>query len=105
MYKLVIYVPEAQVDAVKAAAFAAGAGRMGDYDQCCWQVQGEGQFRPLSGSRPFVGEVGQLERVIEYRLEMVCDEALIKPVLVAVRAAHPYEEPALDVVRLELFAL
>ena len=97
MYKLIFFVPESHLEVVKAAVFAAGAGRVGNYDQCCWQVLGQGQFRPLPGSDPYIGQQNQLERVQEYRVEVVCADNLIKPVLKALRASHPYEEPAFDV--------
>lgn len=97
MYKLVFFVPESHLEQVKSAVFAAGAGRIGDYDQCCWQVMGTGQFRPLAGSNAFIGTLNQLEQVSEYRVEMVCDDAFIKSVVAALREAHPYEEPAFDV--------
>lgn len=100
MHKLVFFVPESHVEAVKAAVFDAGAGRMGDYDSCAWQTLGEGQFRPLPGSAPFIGKINQLERVAEYRVEMVCADNVVGEVLVALRKAHPYEEPAFDVWRL-----
>ena len=70
MYKLCFYVPESHLEAVKAAVFAAGAGRIGNYDSCCWEVLGQGQFRPLTGSDPFIGRQGEVERVAEYRVEM-----------------------------------
>ncbi len=97
MYKLVFYVPETHVESVKASVFATGAGRIGDYDSCCWQILGQGQFRPLDGSQPFIGQTGQVERVSEYRVELVCENDLIGPALAALREAHPYEEPAYDV--------
>ena len=100
LFKLCFYVPEEYLEPVKEAVFAAGAGRIGDYDSCCWQVLGQGQFRPLDGSKPFIGENGQLETVNEYRVEMVCDEGVLKSVIAALRLAHPYEEPAFDVVAL-----
>lgn len=103
MYKLGFYVPESHVDAVKQAVFAAGAGRIGNYDQCCWQVRGQGQFRPLEGSQPALGETGSLETVDEFRVELVCGDADVRAVVTALREAHPYEEPAYDVVRLEEF--
>lgn len=103
MYKLSFFVPQAYLEQVKQAVFSAGAGRIGDYDQCCWQVLGEGQFRPLAGSQPFIGSTDQVEVVPEYKVEMVCDEALIKAAVAAMKQAHPYEEPAYDVVRLEDF--
>ncbi len=100
MYKLGFYVPETHVDEVKQAAFDAGAGLIGDYDCCAWQVLGQGQFRPLAGSDPYLGRQGELEQVAEYRVEMVCDAAHIRAAVAAMIAAHPYEEPAWDVVQL-----
>ncbi len=98
MYKLCFYVPESHVEAVKQAVFAAGAGRIGDYDSCCWQVLGQGQFRPLAGSDPFIGRRGEVEQVDEYRVELVCERAVVRAAVDAMKAAHPYEEPAWDVV-------
>lgn len=103
MYKLCFFVPESHLEAVKAAVFAAGGGRIGDYEHCCWQVLGQGQFRPGSGADPFIGEVGRLETVAEYRVELVCEDERIASVVAALKAAHPYEEPAYDVVRLAEF--
>jgi hypothetical protein len=100
MYKLGFYVPEDHLEAVKQALFAAGAGRIGNYDCCCWQTLGQGQFRPLDRSTPFLGQQGQVETVAEYRVELVCEEALLAPVLAVLRQTHPYEEPAFDVVKL-----
>ena len=100
MYKLCFYVPASHLESVKKTVFAAGAGRIGDYDSCCWQVPGQGQFRPLDGSRPFLGQQGVVEAVVEYRVEMVCETAFIKAAVAALLAAHPYETPAWDVVAL-----
>ena len=100
MYKLCFYVPESHLEQVKAAVFAAGAGRIGDYDSCCWQVEGQGQFRPLAGSDPFLGRRGEVERVAEYRVELVCEADRIKAAVEAMLATHPYEEPAWDVMAL-----
>ena len=100
MYKLVFFVPESHLDVVKSAVFAAGAGRIGHYDCCAWQTRGEGQFRPLAGSDPFIGKTGELAVVAEYRVEMVCANEHIAGALDALRSAHPYEEPAYDVWRL-----
>ncbi len=97
MYKLCFYVPESHLEVVKQAVFDAGGGRIGDYDRCCWQVLGQGQFRPLPGADPFIGKPGEVEQVPEYRVELVCDKAHIREVLAALLAAHPYEEPAYDV--------
>jgi hypothetical protein len=96
MYKICYYVPESHLEHTKQALFDAGAGRIGDYDSCCWQVRGQGQFRPLPGSRPFIGSDGALSTVGEYRVEMVCDDDRIAAAVAALKRAHPYEEPAFD---------
>lgn len=97
MYKLCFFVPQAHAEKVKAAVFAAGAGKIGDYDHCCWQVLGQGQFRPLTGSQPFLGSEGQLHIVSELKIEMVCEDALIAGVVKALKISHPYREPAYEV--------
>ncbi|WP_341708880.1 YqfO family protein [Halopseudomonas sp.] len=101
MFKLCFFVPVSHVEQVKQAVFAAGAGRLGDYDCCSWQVLGTGQFRPLDGSQPFIGQAGVVEQVEEYRVEMLCAADCIEAAVTALRQAHPYEEPAFDVWRLE----
>jgi len=103
MYKICVFVPETAVEQVKQAMFAAGAGKIGDYDSCCWQTMGQGQFRPLEGSSPFIGEHNRVETVAEYRIEMVCAQESIKDVVAALKSSHPYEEPAYDVWKLEDF--
>lgn len=97
MYKVVFFVPESHLEPVKTALFSAGAGRIGDYENCCWQVAGQGQFRPLNGASPFLGAVGELEVVTEYRVELVCENSAIDAAIAALKQAHPYEEPAYDV--------
>jgi len=87
--------------AVKTAMFEAGAGRVGNYDCCAWQTRGEGQFRPLNGSTPFIGNQGQIETVIEYKLELVCEEPCLKAVIAALKRAHPYEEVAYTAIQTE----
>ncbi len=103
MYKFVFFVPQSHVEDVKTAVFAAGGGKMGDYQECCWQVAGSGQFRPSAAANPFIGNAGELERVDEYRVEMVCADDQIRAAVAALKAAHPYEEPAYDVWRLADF--
>ena len=97
MLQLFFYVPVNSVDAVKSAVFAAGAGRLGAYECCAWQTLGQGQFKPLPGANPTLGEINQLEVVEEYRVEMVLDEADLKSVVAALKESHPYEEPAYGV--------
>ena len=95
-YKLVAYIPENHLETVKSALFDAGAGSQGDYDQCCWQVRGEGQFRPLEGSNPHFGKQDRLERVPEWRIEVLVEDASLTAVKKALLASHPYKEPAYD---------
>ncbi len=94
MYHLYVYVPDTHVEVVKQALFAVGAGQLGDYDCTCWQTQGTGQFRPLAGSKPHIGKQDTLEKVTEYKVEMVCGDHIVDDVIIALRKAHPYEEPA-----------
>ncbi|MCQ4323006.1 YqfO family protein [Stutzerimonas stutzeri] len=100
MYKLCFYVPESHLDAVKKAVFAAGAGRIGAYDSCCWQVPGHGQYRPLEGSTPFLGQHGQVQSVSEWKVELVVADELIHDSVKALKHTHPYETPAFEVWRL-----
>lgn len=98
--KWVIFVPPAHADAVRAAIFTAGAGAIGDYSQCSWSVTGTGQFLPQQGASPTIGSVGAVEKVVEDRVEAVAPARARRQVLSALRAAHPYEEPAFDIVAL-----
>ncbi|MFD5809803.1 Nif3-like dinuclear metal center hexameric protein [Rhodococcus aetherivorans] len=101
--KWVVLVPADSAETVRAALFDAGAGRLGNYRECSWTTSGTGQFRPEAGADPAVGTVGELERLAEDRIEVVAPRSVRGRVLAALRAAHPYEEPAFDV--LELAAL
>lgn len=103
MYKICFYVPENAVEIVKQALFTKGAGRIGNYDSCGWQVLGTGQFRPLENSKPAIGETGRIETVSEYKVEMVCEDSIVKDVVEALKQSHPYEEPAYDVIKIEDF--
>lgn len=100
MYKICFYSPVEHTETIKEAMFKAGAGKIGAYEACAWQVLGEGQFRPLQGSNPFLGEVNQLEKTPEYRVEMICEDKYLQAVVAALKNAHPYEEPAYDIVKL-----
>jgi len=95
--KIVVYVPVGDAERVRTALTEAGAGSIGDYDSCTFTTPGEGRFRPLEGAHPTIGAVGSLEVVDEVRVESVCARGLRERVLAAMRAAHPYEEPAYDV--------
>lgn len=98
MYKIGFYVPLKDADRVKMAMFSAGAGKIGNYEHCCFEIKGMGQFKPLAGSNPHLGQIDQLEKVEELRIEMVCEKQFIKQVILKMKEAHPYEEVAYDVV-------
>jgi hypothetical protein len=95
--KLVVFLPQEALDGVRDALFAAGAGRIGDYQRCSWYTAGTGTFLGGEGTTPTVGERGREERVAELRLETVFPEERQDEVVAALRKAHPYEEPAFDV--------
>jgi hypothetical protein len=95
--KLVVFVPREALDGVRDALFAAGAGRIGEYERCSWYTQGTGTFLAGEGASPALGERGREERVAELRLETVFPEERQDDVIAALRTAHPYEEPAFDV--------
>lgn len=104
LYQLTFYVPETHLDKVKEAIFVAGAGHYQNYDQCCWQTKGEGQYRPLAGSDPFLGKKDQLEKCVEYKVETICAQEKLDNILKALKDAHPYEEPAYAVIALVVLA-
>ncbi|MFM1897020.1 MAG: hypothetical protein RLZZ385_2094 [Pseudomonadota bacterium] len=101
LYRIEFYVPPSHLEAVKNAIFATGAGRVGDYDCCAWQTLGQGQYRPLEGARPFAGQSGRIETVEEYKVELVCKGSMVSAAVAALRASHPYEEPAFAVLLLQ----
>lgn len=94
MYKLEFYVPESHLEEVKNAVFDAGAGRIGDYDSCCWESAGTGQFRGTDASEPFIGKPGNIERIKEIKVEMVCSDEKIREAVKALIKNHPYQVPA-----------
>lgn len=103
MYLLCFYVPVDHAEDVKKNIFEAGAGKLGHYDQCCWQTLGQGQFRPLENNQAYIGKTNILETLQEYKVEIIVPNDLIKPVVSALKLAHPYEELAYQVIRLEDF--
>jgi hypothetical protein len=94
--KLVVFVPREALDTVREALFAAGAGRIGDYERCSWYTEGTGTFLGGASTSPDVGQPGREERVAELRLETVYPVERQAEVVDALREAHPYEEPAFD---------
>ena len=98
--KLVVFVPAEALDRVRDAVFEAGAGRIGDYEHCSWYTEGTGTFLGGEGTSPSVGRAGREERVNELRLETVFPAERQDEVIAALRRAHPYEEPAIDIYEL-----
>jgi hypothetical protein len=98
--KLVVFVPPDALDAVREALFGAGAGRIGQYERCSWYAEGTGTFLGGEATMPAIGERGVEERIRELRLETVYPVERHDDVVAALRAAHPYEEPAFDVYEL-----
>jgi dinuclear metal center YbgI/SA1388 family protein len=99
-YKLVVFVPEASADSVSDALFEAGAGRIGQYARCSFRARGTGTFLGEEGTNPAVGQRGRFETVDELRVETVLPARSVSRAIAALRRAHPYEEPAFDLVRL-----
>jgi dinuclear metal center YbgI/SA1388 family protein len=99
--KIVVFVPPKNLDEVAEAMFAAGVGWIGDYHHCSYRLHGEGTFFGTGQSSPTVGQAGRLEKVSEVRLEAICPQQRVADVVRAIRASHPYEEPAFDVYPLQ----
>lgn len=98
-FKIVTFVPTPEVNRVADALYAAGAGAIGNYSHCGFQLEGTGTFKPLSGASPAVGKVGKLEQVREIRLETVVPAGKVEAVIAALRQSHPYETPAFDIIK------
>ena len=96
-YQIIFYVPFEHCEVVKEAMFTAGAGQIGNYEACAFQTKGEGQFRPIKEANPFLGEKDKLEKVAEYKVEMLCVAEKLESAVKAMKNAHPYEEVAYGV--------
>jgi len=102
MIKIVVFVPESHADAVRKAMGDAGAGVIGNYGYCTFSTKGKAHFKPLDGAKPAIGEVGEMEEVNEERIETVCEKDKLDDVIKAIKKAHLYEEPAIDIYPLEV---
>lgn len=102
-YKLVVFVPLSSADQVREAMGKAGAGKIGKYSYCSFSSKGVGRFKPEEGANPNIGKVGELEKVEEERIEVVCDEQIVGNVIAAMKREHPYEEVAYDLYPLEIW--
>lgn len=94
MLLLYYYVPESYLKEVNTALFSIGLGVFEGYDSCCWYTKGEGQFKPLAGSAPYLGNIDTVEKVIEYKVEIICSEDLKEQAVKVLKEYHPYEVPA-----------
>lgn len=99
MMVLTFYVPTKDKEVVKNALFNAGAGRIGNYDSCSFEMEGTGQFRALEGAHPSIGELGKIEKIAETRVEMVFCDTILKEVVLALKKSHPYETVAFNIFR------
>lgn len=97
LVKIVVYTPLSHTNAVRKALAESGAGHIGNYDSCSFSVKGTGRFRGLEGTHPYIGTAGKIEKVEEERIETICPIKKLKKVLTAIKKAHPYEEPAIDI--------
>ena len=95
--KIVVYVPSSHAEKIRKVLAENGAGHLGNYDFCSFSAKGVGRFRPLKGANPYIGKQGKIEKVLEERIETICPKKSLKKILAAVKKAHPYEEPAIDV--------
>ena len=100
MLKLIYYVPESHLETTKLAIFEAGAGGIGNYEHCAWQVLGTGQFKPVKSANPFIGELDTLEKIPEWRVETIVPEEKAVTVVKALKLSHPYEEPAFEFIQM-----
>lgn len=96
-FKLVVFVPKTHLEKVRKSVCRAGAGRIGDYDNCSFYTFGTGTFRPLKGANPYLGKKGKIQKVREARLEILVEKKNLKKVISTLKKVHPYEEPAFDI--------
>ena len=101
LVKIVVTVPESDADMLRQAIGNAGGGKVGNYTHCSFSSKGIGRFKPEDGANPAIGKVGKLEEVVEERIEITCEQDKLTKVISAIREVHPYEEPAIDVYKLE----
>jgi len=101
MYKLNYYVPVAAKEKTKQALFDIGVGNFDNYQNCSWETLGRGQFKPIGNANPNIGELDKLEVLEEYKVEMICNDELIRQAVQTLKEAHPYEEVAYEVFKME----
>ncbi len=102
VYKVAVYVPAQDADKIRRAIGDAEGGKIGAYSHCSFSSRGTGRFTPNEGATPAIGEIGKPHEVVEERIEFVCDTHCIDEVVAAIRKAHPYDEPAIEVWKVEM---
>lgn len=95
--KIIVFAPSSHADKIRRALAKSGCGHVGNYDFCSFSVKGAGRFRGLKDAKPFIGRPGRIEKVAEEKIETICPKSKLRAVLKAIKKAHPYEEPAVDV--------
>ena len=101
LFKLIVHVPVAEADTMRMAIGEAGGGVIGNYSHCSFSIRGIGRFRPMMGANPHIGAVGMAEEVEEERIDVSnIGERVLEQIIAAVRAAHPYDEPLIEVIEL-----
>lgn len=100
LFKIIVFTPISHADKIRTILSQAGAGHIGNYDNCSFSSRGIGRFRGLAGSKPFISDAGEIEEVPEEKIEVICSKKNIQSTLDALVNAHPYEEPAIDVLPL-----
>jgi len=101
-YQFYYYVPKSHLAVTKKSVFAAGAGKIGKYSCCAWQTKGTGQFKPEPKSHAYIGKIGKICTVSEYKVESICSKSRIKAITKALKKSHPYENPAFGFIKLQL---
>ena len=101
MYKLNYYVPSEAKEKTKQALFEIGVGMFDNYECCAWETLGQGQFKPIGDANPHIGKLNRLEVLQEYKVELICKDALIHQAVKTLKEVHPYEEVAYEVFKME----
>lgn len=97
LFKIVVFVPGDYADTIRKVMGEAGAGQLGNYSNCSFSSKGIGRYKPLEGAKPMKGKIGNIEEAEEERIETICPKEKVKVVINAIKKAHPYEKPVLDV--------